>query len=276
MENVITLIIEVIQYNFMLKALLVGSLIAICCSLLGIFLVLKKYSMIGDGLAHVSFATIALALLLGVSPLIVSIPLVILSSFLILKLNEKADLHGDAAIGLVASFSVAVGVLISSVSGGFNIDLFSYLFGSILVISNIDVILSVALSIIVIIMIVVFYNDLFAITYDEEFTKVIGLNNKLMNYLISILTSITIVLGIRVVGTMLISSMIIFPTVTALQVSKGFKSTIIISTAVSVSSVILGVFISYIMNFPTGATIVILNGFYFIIFFSIKKVILMK
>mgnify|MGYP005834970651 CR=1 FL=1 len=271
MENVISLIIEAVQYDFMLKALLVGSLIAVCCSFLGIFLVLKKYSMIGDGLAHVSFATIAIALLLAASPLLVSIPLVILSAFLILKLNEKADLHGDAAIGLVSSFALAAGVLISSVARGFNVDLFSYLFGSILVISNMDVVLSVILSAVVIFMIFFFYNNLFAITYDEEFAKVIGLNTRTMNYLISVLTSITIVLGIRVVGTMLISSLIIFPTVTALQVAKGFKSTILVSSVVSVSCVILGVFISFIMNFPTGATIVMLNALCFAVFFCIKK-----
>lgn len=271
MENVSSLIIEAVQYDFILKGLLVGTLIAVCCSFLGIFLVLKKYSMIGDGLAHVSFATVAIALLLSASPLLVSIPLVILSSFVILKLNEKADLHGDAAIGLVSSFSVAAGVLISSIARGFNVDLFSYLFGSILVISDIDVILSIILSLVVIFMIFFFYNNLFAITYDEEFATVIGLNTKAMNYVISILTSITIVLGIRVVGTMLISSLIIFPTVTALQISKGFKSTILVSTIVSVFCVIVGVFISFIMNFPTGATIVMLNALCFVIFFCIKK-----
>ena len=117
-----------------------------------------------------------------------------------------------------------------------------------------------------------YYNSLFAITYDEEFAKVIGLKPNNMNYLIAVLTSITVVLGIRVVGTMLISSMIIFPTVTALQVSKGFKDTILISSMVSVLSVILGTFISYILNFPTGATIVIINGLFFILFFIIKRI----
>lgn len=271
MENVISLIIESLSYDFILKALLVGSLISICCSFLGIFLVLKKHSMIGDGLAHVSFATVAIAILLSVSPLLVSIPLVILASFLILKLNEKADLHGDAAIGLVSSFAVVAGVLISSLAKGFNVDLFSYLFGSILVIGDMDVILSVILSAVVIIVIVFFYNDLFAVTYDEEFSRVIGLRTRTMNYLISILTSITIVLGIRVVGTMLISSMIIFPTVTALQLSKGFKSTILVSSIVSVSCVVIGVFASFVFNLPTGATIVGLNSVCFAVFFVIKK-----
>ncbi len=271
MMNVVQMIIEALQYDFILKALLVGSLIAICCSFLGVFLVLKKFSMIGDGLAHVSFATVAIALLLSASPLLVSIPIVILSSFLILKLNEKADLHGDAAIGLVSSFSIAAGVLIASMANGFNVDLMSYLFGSILVISSTDVIISIVLSALVLFLGVFFYNSLFAITYDEEFAKVIGLRTKNINYLIAVLTSITIVLGIRVVGTMLISSLIIFPTVTALQVSKSFKGTIFISTIVSVFCVIVGVFTSFIFNLPTGAAIVMLNSIFFLVFFCIKK-----
>jgi zinc transport system permease protein len=271
MENVITLILESVKYDFIIRALLVGSLVGLCCSFLGIFLVLKKYSMIGHGLAHISFATIAIALLLGASPLIVSIPLVIAASILILKLGEKADIHGDAAIGLVSSFCIAIGILIASLAGGFNVDLFSYLFGSILVISKLDLTLSIILSIVVIIMIFLFYNSLFAITYDEEFAKTIGIDTRKLNYLISILTSITIVLGIRVVGTMLISSMIIFPTITALQLSRGFKATIIMSVCISVSSVILGVFTSYVYNLPTGATIVLINSVWFIIMFGVKK-----
>ena len=271
MKNFVQIVIEAVHYDFILKALLVGSLIAVCCSFLGVFLVLKKFSMIGDGLAHVSFATVAIALLLSASPLLISIPIVILASFAIMKLNEKADLHGDAAIGLVSSFSIAAGVLISSMAKGFNVDLMSYLFGSILVISNTDLIISAVLSAMVIFTVLFFYNSLFAITYDEEFSRVIGLNTRTMNYLISALTSITITLGIRVVGTMLISSLVIFPTVTALQVSKGFKGTILISSIVSISCVILGVFASFVFNLPTGAAIVMLNAICFGVFFSIKR-----
>ena len=260
------------QYDFVIKALVVGSLIALCCSFLGVFLVLKKLSLIGDGLAHVSFATIAIALLLSLSPLLVSVPLVILASFLIMKLNEKADVHGDAAIGLVASLAVAIGILISSIAKGFSVDLFSYLFGSILVISNLDVILSIILSVCVIFMVLFFYNDLFSITYDEEFSSVIGLNTRLLNYILSVLTSVTIVLGIRVVGTMLISSLIVFPTVSALQISKGFKSTIAISSIISVSCIIFGVFIAIILNFPPGATIVICNAICFVMCFLYRKI----
>jgi len=271
MINVIQGIMEAVQYDFILKALLVGCLIAICCSLLGVFLVLKKFSLIGDGLAHVSFASVALALLFSASPLLVSVPMVILASFIILKLNEKADLHGDAAIGLVSSFSIAAGVLVASLANGFNVDLMSYLFGSILVISDVDVIFSIILSAVVILMVLLFYNNLFAITYDEEFARVSGLNTRLMNYLIAVLTSITIAIGIRIVGTMLISSLIVFPTVTALQISKGFKGTMMISAAVSVSCVVFGVFLSYLFSLPTGAAIVMLNAVIFSIFFCIKR-----
>lgn len=273
MVNVLTRIVDALQYDFILKALLVGSLISLCCSFLGVFLVLKKYSMIGHGLAHVGFATVAIALLLSMSPIPVSIPLVILSSFLIMKLNEKAGIDGDAAIGLVASFAVAVGYFISSLSAGFNVDLSSYLFGSILLLETTDVWLSVVLSAAVILTVVLFYNELFSVTYDEEFSTVSGLNTKMLNYLISALTSVTIVLGIRMVGTLLISSLIVFPTVSALQISKGFKGTIAISSVISVSCVILGVLLSFLLGFPAGATIVMLNAIIFVVCFAIKKMI---
>lgn len=261
---------QAIQYDFILKALLVGSLIAISASVLGLFLVLKKFSMIGDGLAHVSFATVAIALWLSASPLVVSIPIVILASFFILKLSEKASMHGDAAIGLVSSFSIAMAVLIASVAKGFNVDLMSYLFGSILVISNFDVAISAALSMVVIVTVMFFYHDLFAVTFDEEYAQAVGMNTKFYNYLLAVLTSITIALGIRIVGTMLISSLIVFPTVTALQVSRGFRMTILIATVISVVCVVLGVFVSFAYNLPTGAVIVLMNAIAFALAFLIK------
>jgi ABC-type Mn2+/Zn2+ transport system permease subunit len=259
----ITSILELLSYTFLQRAFIVGSLIAISSSFLGIFLVLRKYSMIGDGLAHVSFATVALSLLLNQSPLVVSIPIVILASLLILKLSEENRIGGDAAIALVSSTSVALGVFISSIAKGFNVDLFSYLFGSILIISQIDVILSIILSIVVVVTVMWFYNDLFAVTYDIDFAKVRGINTNRINQLIAILTSITIVLGIRVVGTMLISSFIIFPTVIALKLGTGFKNTIVFAVIISLSSVIIGILISIIFDFPTGATIVLLNAVLF-------------
>ncbi len=268
----IDIIISALQYTFMQRALLVGIMIAISSSFLGIFLVLRRYSMIGDGLAHVSFATVAFALLFQQSPLIISIPIVILASFLILKLSEENRIGGDAAIGLVASFSVALGVFVSSLAKGFNVDLFSYLFGSILVIGQSDVIFSIILSITVIGVILFYYQDLFALTYDEEYAVVMGKKPKKLSRILAVLTSITIVLGIRVVGTMLISSLIIFPTVTALQLNRGFKQTIALAIIISISAVVLGIFASFAFNFPTGSTIVLVNSAFFAISFLIRVI----
>ena len=259
----ITSIFRLLSYAFVQRALIVGLLIAISSSFLGIFLVLRKYSMIGDGLAHVSFATVALALVLNQSPLLISIPIVSLASLLILKLSEENRIGGDAAIGLIASTSLAIGVFIASVSNGFSIDLSSYLFGSILIIRQSDVYLSMLLTVLIVTLVVVFYQDLFAMTYDLDYAKVSGRKTKRLNQLISILTAITIVLGIRVVGTMLISSLIIFPTVTALRLSKGFKSTIIWAVIISILSVISGILLSVVLDFPTGSSIVLINALLF-------------
>jgi zinc transport system permease protein len=259
----ITSIFNLFTYTFLQRALFVGILISISSSFLGIFLVLRKYSMIGDGLAHVSFATVALALLLNQSPLIVSIPIVSLASLLILKLSEENRIGGDAAIGLISSTAVAIGVMISSLSSGFSVDLYSYLFGSILIISEMDVYLSLVLSIIIVSTVIYFYRDLFAMTYDMDYAKISGRKTKRLNQIISFLTSITIVLGIRVVGTMLISSLIIFPTVSALRLSNSFKSTIIWAVILSSTSVVVGLLLSVSLDLPTGSSIVLINAFIF-------------
>lgn len=259
----ITSIFKLLSYAFVQRALIVGLLIAISSSFLGIFLVLRKYSMIGDGLAHVSFATVALALVLNQSPLIISIPIVSLASLLILKLSEENRIGGDAAIGLIASTSLAIGVFITSVSNGFSVDLSSYLFGSILIIAQSDVYLSLVLTVLIVTLVLVFYQDLFAMTYDLDYAKVSGRKTKRLNQLLSILTAITIVLGIRVVGTMLISSLIIFPTVSALRLSKGFKSTIIWAVIIAIISVMSGILISVTLDFPTGSSIVLINALLF-------------
>lgn len=267
----IELVVQAFQYDFMRRALVVGVLIALSCAFLGTFLVLRRLSMIGDGLAHVSFAAVALALLLSASPLVVSIPLVVLASFAIMSLGESGGVNGDAAIGLVASFSVAAGVIIATMARGFNVDLMSYLFGSILLITRAEVWIAVFLSALVLAVVIFFYNSLFAVTYDEEFARVMGLSTTKLNYLIGILTSVTIAIGMRVVGTMLISSLIVFPAVTALQIARGFKSSVIIAAAVSVLCVVLGIFASYVFNLPTGATVVMFNAAVFLVAFTVRR-----
>ncbi len=263
---------EIFKQDFMIKALITGIFIAISCSLLGVFLVLKNMSLIGDGLAHVSFAAIAIGLLVSDKPIIISIPIVIVASFLVLLLKEKAKIDADATIGLLSSFSIAVGVIIASVAKGFNIDLFSYLFGSILFISPSEMILSGLLAIILIVLVLLFYNDLFSITFDENFAKISGIKVRRINYLLSVLISVTIVLGIRIVGTMLISSLIVFPSVSALQISKGFKRTLLFSVLFSMIAVVLGIIFSYILNVPTGALIVVVNAIIFLITLIIRGI----
>lgn len=260
---IINEILHSLQYGFIIRALLVGSLIGISSAFLGVYLVILRQSMIGDGLAHVSFLTVAIALFFNQSTILVSIPIVVLASILIMKMDDKYNISNDSAIGLISSMAVALAILISSLSKGFSVDLYSYLFGSILVISELDVILSIILCIIVITLITYNFNSLLIMSYDIEYAQVIGINTSRMKYLIATLSAITVVLGIRVVGTMLISSMILFPTLSALQVAKSFKNTIFISTIISVSSIIIGVFASFILDIPTGSTIVIINGIIF-------------
>lgn len=254
---------DILQYTFMQRALVSGIFIALSSAGLGVFLVLRRFSMIGEGLAHSAFAAVAVGLLIGITPMVAAIPILMLMSLWILRLSERTAMHGETAIGLVASLSMAVGVLLASISTGFNIDLFSYLFGSILAITRVEVWLSIALSGIVIATLTYFYHDLFAITYDEDFAHVTGVRTHLINRVLILLTSLTVVLGIRVVGTLLISSLIIFPAVTALQVSTGFRSTIFVACISAIISVITGIFLSFLLNLPTGAAIVIVNFFLF-------------
>ncbi len=256
---------ELLHFAFIQRALLSGSFIALACSLLGVFLVLRRYSLIGDGLSHASFAAIGLGLFLGFYPLLVALPIVILASFGILKLTEKAGLYGDAAIGLVSAVGIASGVMLASLDGGFNVDLFSYLFGSILSISPLEVWLSIVVSLVVVAVIIFYYHELFAITFDETYAKITGIKTNRINYLFVMLTAMTVVLGIKVAGTMLVSSLIIFPAITALQVAAGFKAALALASVLGVLSVVLGVFISFAFNLPTGATIVLVSFVFFMI-----------
>ncbi|MDP3041252.1 MAG: metal ABC transporter permease [Candidatus Omnitrophota bacterium] len=272
MFNILQQIQEALQYAFIQRAIIAGCFMAIGCSFLGVFLVLRRFSLIGDGLAHVSFATVAIALLLRAQPMVVSIPLVGLASLVILKLNEKARVYGDAAIGLVSSFGIALGVIIASTAGGFNVDLFSYLFGNILSVSGLEVWMTVVISLLVVLVIALFYHDLFAITFDEEYAQVSGIKVKMVNKILILLTSLIVVMGIKIVGTMLVSSLIILPAISALQIVKSFRATIALAGVFAVVSVIIGIFASYVLNLPSGATIVMVNFIFFIATFLYSRI----
>ena len=265
-------IFHFLDYDFIQRAYFAGAFVAALCAVLGLLLVLRKLSLIGDGLSHVSFGAIAIGLFFGIYPFYVAIPAVILASFLILRLTEKAKIYGDAAIGIVSSVGIAGGVILASLSRGFNVDLFSYLFGNILAISNQEVWLSVGLSLLVLLVVVFLFNDLFATTFDEEYAKVSGIKTDRINLVLTFLVAVTVVLAIKVVGVMLVSALLILPAVTALQIVKGFKGAMITAAALSVFSVIIGVSISFFADLPAGASIVMVNFLLFLFFLVLRKI----
>ena len=272
MNPVIEQIIEALNYGFIQRALLAGTLIGVSCAVLGVFLVLRKLSLIGEGLAHFSLAPIGLSLMLGIYPLYLAIPLAVLASFWILQLARHGKVYGDAAIGLVSALGVAIGITMASMGPGFNVDLFSYLFGDILAVGSGEAWASAILSILVLTLVYLNYNELFAITFDEEFAGVLGLNTERANHILVVLTSFTVILGIKVVGTMLVSSLIIFPAVTALQVSRSFKIVIILAITIALSSVVFGIFLAFIFNLPAGAAIVLVNFCFFCLVYFMAMV----
>jgi zinc transport system permease protein len=261
---------EMFSYGFLQRALIVGLLVSICSALLGVTLVLKHFSMIGHGLSDVGFGSLALAMALNVAPLSLSIPLVIAAAFLLLRLSTNSKITGDGAIAMISTGSMAIGVLIISLTTGMNTDVDSYLFGSILAMSRSDVYLSIVLSIIVLGLFCLSYHKLFAVTFDETFAKVSGVNTSLFNMLIAFLTAITIVLGMRMMGAVLISSLIVFPALTSMRIFKTWKGVTISSALVSVICFLAGLFGSYILATPTGATVVVSNILAFLIFWLIS------
>lgn len=267
-------IVEMMSHMFIQRAVLVGILISLCVALLGVSLVLKRYSMIGDGLSHVGFGILTIATAFGFSsPLYIAIPGVAISAIILLKIGNNSKIKSDSAIALIASSALAIGVAITSVTTGMNTDVCNFMFGSILAMSPEDVYLSIAVSIIIAILFVLYYRKLFLITFDEEFAKASGLKAKKYTNLIAILTALVIVIGMRMMGTMLISSIIIFPALTSMRLFKSFKSVVISSGIVSVISFLIGIYLSYIYNISTGATIVLVNLTAFIIFTLIDKII---
>lgn len=252
-------ILEMLSYPFMVRAFVVGTLVALCLALLGVSLVLKRYSMIGDGLSHVGFGALAVAAALNMAPMSVAIPVVVVAAILLLRIRGNSKIKGDSAIALISTSALAVGVMVISMTTGMNTDVYNYMFGSILAMSKDDVVLSVVLSVIVLVLYVLFYNKIFAVTFDETFAQATGVKADLYNTLIAILTAVTTVLGMRMMGTLLISSLIIFPALTSMRVCKTFRSVIINSTVISVICFCAGILISYFWATPAGASVVMVN-----------------
>ena len=258
--------VQMFSYGFMRRAIIVGVLVALCAALLGVTLVLKRYSMIGDGLSHVGFGALCVALAMNVAPLAVSVPVVIISAFLLLRVSDTGKIKGDAAIALISSTSLAVGILVTSMTTGLNSDVNGYMFGSILAMSSTDVIISIVLSAAVLVLYFVFYNKIFAVTFDESFAAATGTRTGMYNTLIALLTAITVVIGMRIMGAMLISSLVIFPALTAMRVCNTFRKVVVTSAVISVACFFSGLFISFVFSMPAGASVVAVNAVMFAIF----------
>ncbi len=262
---------EMFSYGFIIRAFIVGVLVSLCAALLGVTLVLKRYSMIGDGLSHVGFGALAVAAALNLAPLEVAVPVVVVAAFLLLRLSENSKINGDAAIAIISSTALAIGVVCVSISG-VNTDLNSYLFGSILATSNADAVMCAVLAAAVILIFILFYNKIFAVTFDESFSKATGLKTGAYNTIISLLTALTIVIGMRIMGTLLISALIIFPALSSMRVCKKFKSVILCSGVLSVLCFFIGMCASYSLDTPTGASVVIVNACVFVIFWIVEAI----
>ena len=267
------ILVSMFSYSYGIRAIVVGILVALCASLLGISLVLKKYAMIGDGLSHVAFGSHAVATALNFAPLEVSLPVVIVVAFILLKISESSKIKGDSAIALISTSALAIGVVVISMAKGMNIDVYNYMFGSILAISQSDMIICIVLSVIVITAFVLCYNRIFAVTFDESSAKAMGVKTNVYNLLIAILTAVTIVIGMKLMGALLISGLIIFPALTSMRLCKKFKTVVITSAILSASCVFIGLYLSFAFsNLATGACIVCVNLVAFLIFWLIAAI----
>jgi len=249
----------------LLPAIIGGLAVTICSSLLGVTLVLKRYSMIGDGLSHIGYGALSVAAVMNLAPLKVALPVVIIAAFILLRLSESSKLSGDSAIALFSTTALSVGILVSSKAGITN-DVSHYMFGSILAMNKSDVILSVVLSVIVIAAFIILYNRIFSVTFDENFARATGVNAGIYNMIFAVLTAVTVVLGMMMMGALLISSLIVIPTLTAMRICRSFRGVVLTAGAVSVVSFLVGMFMSLLLNTAPGASIVIVNVFFFLCF----------
>ncbi|MDD7255597.1 metal ABC transporter permease [Bullifex porci] len=257
--------IEMFSYSFMQRAILVGLLVSLCSSLLGVSLVLRRFSMIGDGLSHVGFGALAIATVFSFSPLIFTIPVVVIAAILILRINEKSKIGSDSAIALISSSSLAIGVMMISYVKGTNTDINNFLFGSLLAVGKNDAYFSIALSLVVLFSYILLYPRLYAVTFDPVFARSASIKADRYTTLLAILSALTIVLGMRMLGSLLISALIIFPCLSAKRVSSTYKGVTILSAAISLAAFMVGITISYQLGTPVGASIVIIHLLVFII-----------
>lgn len=251
------MLFNLFQYGFIIRGLEAGIIVAIIAPLIGIFLVLRRYSLIADTLAHVSLAGIALGLFLGINPIITALGTAIGASLGIERLRTSRRIYGESALALFLSGSLAFAIVLLSFGRGLNANLFNYLFGSIVTVTHANVYTIAALAVVVITLLAIFYKELVYITFDEEAAKVSGIRVRLVNTILIVLAALTVSIAIPIVGVLLISALVVIPVVTALQFRKSFVRTILYAEAISLFSMISGIFTSFYLNLSTGGTIVL-------------------
>jgi len=251
--------LEIFTYGFMQRALVSGIAIALLCSVVGLFLVLRRYSLFGDAVAHSSFGGIALGLLLGIYPMWTAYVISIISALIITRIKQKFDISGEASVAILLSSGIAFGLILISISGGFSVDIFSFLFGSILLVSTEDTILILGLTGAILIVILLLYRELIYSTFNEEQAKVSGIPVEKINYLIVFIAGITVVTSIQLVGILLISALFVIPNVTAIMFGRSFKQTAILSISFAISAVVIGILISYLLDITPSGSIVMLS-----------------
>lgn len=256
-------ILESLSLPFMQRALVAGISVAASSAVLGLFLVLRRYASIGDGLAHVGLSAVALGLFLGATPMYVALPVTALASLWILALSERSGLYGETAVGLVSSVAAAVAVLLASLGKGFSVDLMSYLFGSLLAVSRAEAWIAAATAALVLALVLALRRPLFSLVYDPDFAKVSGVRVEALGRLLVVLAGLAVGVGIRVVGSLLVSSLIVLPAVTALQLGLGFGPTLAAAAAFSVAAVLAGVMAALVLDLPAGASVVLVLFLFF-------------
>jgi zinc transport system permease protein len=260
-----------LTYGFIQRAFLAGIFIAVACAVLGVFLILRKDAMIGHGLSHIAFAGVALGLFLNVLPLAAALAVAVAAAVAIIRLKDKAGLYGDTAIGIFSSLGMALGILLASMARSFNVELMSYLFGDILAIEPIEVVLAVVLAASVLLAVGRNYAKLLFMTFDRESAKAAGVKVGRLDLLLMVLTAVTIVLGMKVAGILLVAALIVIPAAAGLQVAGSFRMAVLVSAAVAVVSVGAGLGLSLVLNIPASAAIVVLCFLVFAGFSFLKK-----
>jgi len=262
---------ELFSYAFMQRAFLAGLGVSLTCAILGVFLVLRRDAMIGHGLAHVTFGGVALGMVLNVAPLPVALGVAILSALGILKLKERAELYGDTAIGIISSLGMALGIFLVSLAGGFNLDLFGYLFGNVLAIDPGEVWASFLLALAVLATVAFFYQEFLFLTFDSESARASGIQVGRLDSLMAVLTAVTVVVGMKVVGILLISALLVIPAAAALQVARNFKGAMLLSAALALVSAAVGLTAAFFFDWPPSGTIVLMAGVLFLILLASRR-----